>query len=77
MLMHNQQPLTLSQVVILDSSLYPFALCLSFWQRCRYSFRWQGGEVNAYPEGCRPTYTSQKSTKGKRGRPPKPKVETS
>ena len=29
------------------------------------------------PEGCRPTYTSRKSTKGKPGRPPKPKVETS
>ena len=27
------------------------------------------------PEGCRPTYTSKKSTKGKRGRPPKPQVE--
>ena len=29
------------------------------------------------PEGCRPTYTSRKSAKGKRGRPPKPQVETS
>ena len=29
------------------------------------------------PEGCRPTYTSKKSTKGKRGRPPKPQIETS
>ena len=29
------------------------------------------------PEGCRPTYTSRKSTKGKPGRPPKPQVETS
>lgn len=29
------------------------------------------------PEGCRPTYTSRKSAKGKRGRPPKPLVETS
>lgn len=29
------------------------------------------------PEGCSPTYTSKKSTKGKRGRPPRPKVETS
>ena len=29
------------------------------------------------PEGCRPTYTSRKSTKGKRGRPAKPQVETS
>ena len=29
------------------------------------------------PEGCRPTYTSKKSTKGKRGRPPKPQTETS
>lgn len=27
------------------------------------------------PEGCRPTYTSKKSIKGKRGRPPKPQVE--
>ena len=27
------------------------------------------------PEGCRPTYTSKKSTKGKRGRPPKPQVD--
>jgi len=29
------------------------------------------------PEGCRPTYTSRKSAKGKRGHPPKPQVETS
>ena len=29
------------------------------------------------PEGCRPTYMSGKSAKGKRGRPPKPQVETS
>ena len=29
------------------------------------------------PDGCRPTYTSRKSTKGKRGRPAKPQVETS
>ena len=29
------------------------------------------------PEGCRPTYTSRKSTKGKRGRPAKPLTETS
>lgn len=29
------------------------------------------------PNGCRPTYTSRKSTKGKRGRPAKPQVETS
>ena len=28
------------------------------------------------PEGCRPTYTSRKSTKGKRGRPAKPQTET-
>lgn len=28
------------------------------------------------PEGCRPAYTAQKSTKGKRGRPSKPQVET-
>lgn len=28
------------------------------------------------PEGCRPTYTSRKSTKGKRGRPAKPAKET-
>ena len=28
------------------------------------------------PEGCPPTYTSRKSTKGKRGRPAKPKIET-
>lgn len=27
-------------------------------------------------EGCRPTHTSRKSTKGKRGRPAKPKNET-
>ena len=27
------------------------------------------------PEGCRPTYTSRKSTKGKRGRPAKPQTE--
>ena len=29
------------------------------------------------PEGCRPTYTSRKSTKGRRGRPAKPQTETS
>ena len=29
------------------------------------------------PEGCRPTYTSKKSNKGKRGRPPKPQTENS
>ena len=29
------------------------------------------------PEGCRPTYTSKRSTKGKPGRPPKPQTETS
>lgn len=29
------------------------------------------------PEGCRPTYTSRKSSKGKPGRPPKPRTETS
>ncbi|MBQ2332202.1 MAG: transposase [Bacteroidales bacterium] len=29
------------------------------------------------PEGCRPTYTSRRSVKGKRGRPAKPMVETS
>lgn len=29
------------------------------------------------PEGCRPTYTSKKSIKGKHGRPPKPQTETS
>ena len=29
------------------------------------------------PEGCRPTYTSKRSTKGKSGRPPKPQTETS
>lgn len=29
------------------------------------------------PEGCRPTYISRKSTKGKRGRPAKQQVETS
>lgn len=28
------------------------------------------------PEGCRPTYMSRKSTKGKRGRPAKPAKET-
>ena len=28
------------------------------------------------PEGCRPTYTSRKSTKGKRGRPAKPQTES-
>ena len=28
------------------------------------------------PEGCRPTYVSQKSTKGKRGRPAKAQAET-
>ena len=27
------------------------------------------------PEGCRPSYTSKKSNKGKRGRPPKPQTE--
>ena len=29
------------------------------------------------PEGCRPTYISKKSNKGKRGRPPKPQTENS
>ena len=29
------------------------------------------------PEGCRPTYISKKSSKGKRGRPPKPQTENS
>ena len=29
------------------------------------------------PEGCRRTYTSKKSNKGKRGRPPKPQTENS
>ncbi len=29
------------------------------------------------PEGCRPIYTSKKSTKGKRVRPPKPQIENS
>ena len=29
------------------------------------------------PEGCRPTYISKKSNKGKRGRPPKPETENS
>ena len=29
------------------------------------------------PEGCRPTYTSRKSTKGRCGRPAKPQTETS
>ena len=29
------------------------------------------------PEGCSPTYTSKKSNKGKRGRPPKPQTENS
>lgn len=49
MLFHNPQPRTLSQVVILDSLLF-VSICLVFklWQRSRYSFRWQGGEVNAY-----------------------------
>ena len=31
----------------------------------------------AIPEGCAPVYTSRKKPKRKRGRPPKPKVETS
>ena len=29
------------------------------------------------PEGCLPTYTSRKSTKGRRGHPAKPQTETS
>lgn len=57
--------------------------CVEHDNRRKFITPFVGGQVticNAFgfeiPEGCCPTYVSKKSTKGKRGRPSKPKVET-
>ncbi len=57
--------------------------CIEHDNRRKFITPFVGGQVTIcdafgfeIPEGCRPTYVSKKSNKGKRGRPAKPQTET-
>lgn len=57
--------------------------CIEHDNRRKFITPFVGGQVTIcdafgfeIPEGCRPTYLSKKSNKGKRGRPAKPQTET-